>query len=88
MVIFSCHEEAAVLQVPARCADVGAGDHHCRGERGSADGARGVFFQVRVIRLVLGTVQIGHVTWKLLVTKHRRHRETQVVGGCPAVVIP
>ena len=85
MGVISCHEEAAVLQVPARCADVGAGDHHCRGERGTTDGARGVLVHVRVKSLILSTVQIGHVTWMLLVTKHRRQRETQVVGGCPAV---
>ena len=85
MGVISCHEEAAVLQVPAKCADVGAGDHHCRRESGPTHGARGVLVQVRVISFVLTAIQIGHVTWKLLVTKHRRHRETQVVGGCPTV---
>ena len=72
VVIFSCHEEAAVLQVPDRCADVGAGDHHCREERGPTHGARGVLVHVRVISLILTAIQIGYVTWKLLVAKHRR----------------
>ena len=78
------HQVPAVLQVPARSADVGAGDHDCRGERGPTHGAHGVFVLVGIAGCILDAIQ-KCPELLLVIGEDGRERQAQVVGGCPAV---
>ena len=79
------HEESAVLQMPARCADVGTGNHYRGGELGTTHGTHGVFLVVRIKGLVLTTIKPRHDRWNWMAAEDGGKRQTQEVGSRPGM---